>query len=313
MKLSQFFLLLGILLTLICCSGTADQSKKPFPLLKGEYLGQKRPGKVPVLFAAGIISTQYMESVPVFSPDKTEVYWSRLMGRKGEILASRVDNNYWTKPESISFSQPEFLDSCPSLTRDGQKMLFISRRPIEGNIPAPGCFGLWTTNRTEQGWTVPVPLGPDINKGYEDFAVLAGDGTLYFTSWRPDGPGKSPAKIYFSQIVNGQYSNPKILPASINTAEGAVVDYVAPDQGYIIFESERVSGFGHTDLYISFGQKDASWGPAINMGKGINTPGYEHFASVSPDGAYLFFCSDRSGNLDVYWVEAKIIEELKSI
>lgn len=33
--------------------------------------------------------------------------------------------------------------------------------------------------------------------------------------------------------------------------------------------------------------------------------------SLSADGKYFFFSSDRSGNMDAYWVNAKILEELK--
>ena len=32
---------------------------------------------------------------------------------------------------------------------------------------------------------------------------------------------------------------------------------------------------------------------------------------VSPDGKYLFFNSGRNGNYDIWWVDAKIIEELR--
>jgi hypothetical protein len=43
------------------------------------------------------------------------------------------------------------------------------------------------------------------------------------------------------------------------------------------------------DIYISFREKDGSWGTAINMGDKINTPLYEQRARVTPDGKYLFF------------------------
>jgi hypothetical protein len=33
--------------------------------------------------------------------------------------------------------------------------------------------------------------------------------------------------------------------------------------------------------------------------------------SPSADGKYFFFSSDRGGNMDVYWVDAKILAELK--
>ena len=48
-------------------------------------------------------------------------------------------------------------------------------------------------------------------------------------------------------------------------------------------------------------------GSAINVSyKGARFPG------MSPDGKYLFFTRyDKNWNEDIYWVDAKIIEELK--
>ena len=41
-----------------------------FPKLAGPYLGQKPPGMTPVIFAPGIIATEFHEhSFPSFSPD----------------------------------------------------------------------------------------------------------------------------------------------------------------------------------------------------------------------------------------------------
>jgi len=38
---------------------------------------------------------------------------------------------------------------------------------------------------------------------------------------------------------------------------------------------------------------------------------YDWVPYVTLDGKYLFFNSDRSGSWDIYWVDAKIIEELR--
>ena len=47
------------------------------------------------------------------------------------------------------------------------------------------------------------------------------------------------------------------------------------------------------------------------MGARINTSSHEMSVSISPDGKYIFFGSFRNGNGDIYWVDAKIIDELK--
>jgi Tol biopolymer transport system component len=122
----------------------------------------------------------------------------------------------------------------------------------------------------------------------------------------------------------------------ISTTSHEVDPFIAPDESYLIFASDRPGGYGEADLYICFRQSDGTWPKAQNMGPSINTKTGELCPSVSPDGKYLFFSSNRSlypnysetpityaekerilnspgnGNPDIYWVDAKIIEELKS-
>jgi len=47
--------------------------------------------------------------------------------------------------------------------------------------------------------------------------------------------------------------------------------FIAPDESYLIWDSERDDGYGDSDLYISFRQEDNSWGEAINLGDKVNT------------------------------------------
>jgi hypothetical protein len=47
------------------------------------------------------------------------------------------------------------------------------------------------------------------------------------------------------------------------------------------------------------------------MGPEINSYANEMGASVSPDNQYLLFAGHKNGFWDLYWVDAKIIEDLK--
>jgi hypothetical protein len=93
--------------------------------------------------------------------------------------------------------------------------------------------------------------------------------------------------------------------------------------------------FGATDYYISFRDSLDNWSRPVNMGPQINTPySREWSASVSPDGKYIFFMSDRmggntitrlsveslqdfhntpqNGNSDIYWISSAVIDELRA-
>jgi Tol biopolymer transport system component len=62
---------------------------------------------------------------------------------------------------------------------------------------------------------------------------------------------------------------------------------------------------------ISFWQEDGTWSHPKNMGERINTISHELCSIVSPDSKHLFFLSFRNSNHDVYWMDAKIIDELR--
>jgi hypothetical protein len=79
------------------------------------------------------------------------------------------------------------------------------------------------------------------------------------------------------------------------------------NEEYMIYCAERPDGHGKGDLFISFKNAKGEWAAAKNMGKAINSQGYEFCPFVTADGKYLFFSRDG----DIYWVDAGVIERLK--
>lgn len=123
---------------------------------------------------------------------------------------------------------------------------------------------------------------------------------------------KSGDVIRISEVKNGQRQRPVKLGPEINTDLCNAHPFIAPDDSYIIWDGVRDSGFGNSDLYISFRLKDGSWGEAINLGDKVTTSAREASASVTPDGKYLFFNrTTPPRNADIFWVDAQVIETLK--
>ncbi len=102
----------------------------------------------------------------------------------------------------------------------------------------------------------------------------------------------------------------------VNSTNDQYNAFIAPDESYIIVPNGRRSdGFGGTDYYISFRDEDDTWVGPFNLGSEVNSPfGKEWSAYVSPDGAYLFFMSDRgsdnSGRSRIFWVDAAFLNEM---
>ncbi len=283
-------------------------------VLKGPYLGQQPPGFEPECFAPGFVSSPFMEHSPVvFSADGKELYWSpdfRDFGTSGAvILTMRMEKNQWTSPQKASFSKP-YLDYNPVLSHDGKRLFFLSNRLYSQETESKD-LDFWMTKRTRNGWSEPEIVEMENRPGYlmTQFSI-SHDDTLYFSS--SDNYEINSWDIYRAYWEEGRFVRTERLDEPINTSYWETYPFIAPDESYLIFTSrDRPDGFGGMDLYISFRTKDESWTEPKNMGDRVNTKFVETFASLSPDGKFLFFASSRDGNVDMYWVDARIIEDLK--
>jgi Tol biopolymer transport system component len=209
----------------------------------------------------------------------------------------------------------------------GNTIVLTSSEPRSGRGEATNVFTTRFLRRTESGWSEPEFIE-------QTFGFLApsisSQGTLYFFL---EVPGKM--DIYMSRISNGIYEKPLKLGDAINSEHDEVDPFVAPDESFLIF-CRSGEGFGSMDLFISFRNEDGSWSKAKNMGETINSEATDFCPSVSPDGKYMFFSSSRNshkfysdipltyekkieilsspgnGFSDIYWVNAGIIEKLRS-
>lgn len=282
-------------------------SDKTLPILKGPYLGQKPPGLAPVIFAPGIISTDVREMCIWFVPGGKELYFVRTIDSRRTILCMKEENGYWTLPKVVPFSG-KYDDGEFGLSYDGNKMAIASIRPSDYENKVIGFVDIWITVRDGNEWSKPVNPGYPINTKDKDiYPTFSKTGDLYFTS---DRDGHS--HIYLSRYINGEYSQPVKLNNSINSENHDFDPVVAPDDSYMIFCSLRkVGNYGSSYLYISFRKQDGFWTKAKNMGENINTSNSVYCPSISPNGNYIFFMSMRSGSGDIYWMDARIIEQFK--
>ncbi len=134
------------------------------------------------------------------------------------------------------------------------------------------------------------------------------NGTYVFDDYKNNGA------IRISVVKDGKRQEPVKMSSVVNSGKMTAHPFIAPDESYLIWDSEREGGYGDSDLYISFRQPDESWGPAINMGEGVNSPKWDAYASVTSDGKYILFnrgIDDKNDNVDIYWVDAKVIETLR--
>ncbi|GAB5523039.1 MAG: hypothetical protein Roseis2KO_09110 [Roseivirga sp.] len=276
--------------------------------LQGAYLGQKPAGKSPKLFAPNFISTEESEFGSVFNATGNEFYYGVDVNGKPEIRYTRLVDNEWSQPLTILPEEPYGYND-PFLSPDEKRLYFISRRPLKGQGELKD-HDIWYVERNQEGWSNPINAGPNINsEGNEYYISFTKTGTMYFASNvnAPEERRRSDQDIYYSRFINGAFQEPVRLGTSVNTPGYEADAFVSPDEDYLIFCSTRPEGLGRGDMYISFKNIDGSWTQAVNMGDKINTKHHELCPFVTADGKYLFFTS----NQDIYWVDAKVIEEFR--
>jgi len=266
----------------------------------------------PQLFGPGVISTVDDEAGGALTPDGKEFYFVKIAPYTvaptlSLICVSHKRKTGWSEPEVVPFSG-QYLDLPPRLSADGKMMLFGSTRPVSGTDGS--AFHVWRVVRTDSAWSAPEPLPPPIDApGVSNFdASIAADGTLYLTS---DGGHPGEYHIYRSRLVGGQYSKPEKLPPPVDSGTDTidVEPFTAPDQSYLVFVSqwkgqdlrnrrpeELIAGgspYPRGDIYIIF-RTPTGWTLPRHLGNRINSFAAEAFPSVTPDGKYLFFSSERS-------------------
>ena len=240
----------------------------------------------PILFANGIINTIGDEYGPTFSPDGTTLYFVKRLDRNNVeyIYTSQFESGKWSNPTISEFSGYDF-DKEPFVSTDGNKLFFASKRPVEGSIPSEK-FNLWFVTKEQSEWSKPQLVNNIQSDGNDNYPSIAANGNLYFASDRTEGFGEN--DLYVSRYNNGKYSDPVNLGSTFNTKFSDADPYIAPDESYIIFSSEREDSYGKGDLYISF-NNNGKWSTPQNLGPNINTKDHEYSPLVSPNKKYLFF------------------------
>jgi hypothetical protein len=219
----------------------ADNSPRKFPVMKGDYLGMKKPGLTPVIFAPDVvINVSRWSTRFTFSPDGKEIYWRfcSLHGAQAKIWLIKQENGLWMPPQIAPF-EDQYSDNNPFFSQDGEKLFFDSNRPGEKNRKPKRDRDIWFVEKTGKGWGEPQNLGSSVNTQKTELNVsVSKNGTLYFQGNNYEG-GKGSGDIYRSKLVNGRYTKPENLGNSINSKFSDCHPCIAPDEDYIIFVSYR--------------------------------------------------------------------------
>ena len=236
-------------------------------------------GAKSAVFMQDSASTPNEESTPTFAPDGKTVY----IANNGVICFSKQVAGNWSRPTPVSFTG-QYKDWDPTLTPDGERLLFVSNRPYRASDGSTKTGNhLWMSRLIAEGkWSEPEHLDSPVNEfGLVNYGPsISASGTICFCS--RDRDGNKGMHAYLCRRTGDHYDKPQLL--LLNGNDPTYDPYIAPDERYILFSSDSA-------LFISY-RTDRGWSPGEKLGPQVNDAsksGMLWGPSISRDGKTLYY------------------------
>ena len=146
----------------------------------------------------------------------------------------------------------------------------------------------------------PVNMGKGINSQYDEYfpAITADEQTFLFTRKLPakDNPYGWQEDFFISKKINSEWSPAVSISPKINSAMNEGAPCFSADGQFLFFVccagpfgyGGNRNGFGSCDIFYTY-KSGTVWSAPENLGKPVNTSGWETQPSFSSDGKTLYF------------------------
>jgi outer membrane protein OmpA-like peptidoglycan-associated protein len=200
----------------------------------------------------------------------------------------------------------KYSDYGPSLNIHDSILIFTSKRnDYEVAMDVRRNEDLFYAHKDDYGWTEAIPLS-DINSIFnEGSACISKDGrTLFFSRCdAPDTYGN--CDLFFAELQeDGSWGDIRNLGTHINSNAWDSHPSLSHSGDTLYFASDRIGGFGLSDIYFTFKDKKGNWQAARNAGPYINTRNNEVSPFYHPSYDVLYFSSNghllNFGEFDIY-------------
>lgn len=250
---------------------------------------------------------KYYNRVKKYPLASNDIYKKAVMKAETcEFAIQAIKDSVTFKPKKMSSESINrfMFQSHPVLTADQNYMIFSIRKGQGRQFDEDVVM----SEKVDGEWTAPEPIEEINSEMNEGFATISGDGrVLVFVSCnRKDSYGS--CDLYISYKNGRKWSEPENMGEEVNSNVWDSEPSLSADGRTLYFSSERKGGFGERDLYVTRLQDDDTWSTAENLGRTINSSGWEVTPFIHADGKHLYFASDGYqgfGGYDIYVSELK--------
>ena len=245
-----------------------------------------------------------------------------------ELVEYRKNLNTFHPPKGVYTSMGDAINSKapdygPALATGDSLMIFSSKRKRRG-LTGVVDEDLYTTHKEGVSWSDAEPLPKPINSpNNEGSACLSKDGRTIFFARCECSTCRGNCDLYTAtRGADGKWSTPKSLGNLVNSPAWDSQPTLSQNEDTLYFASDRLGGFGLSDIYFTHKLRNGQWSPAENMGPVINTRENEVSPFYHPLYHVLYFSSRGQllnfGDFDIYktykvagrWQEPKNIGPL---
>lgn len=271
----------------------------------------------PALPFTGQVNSKHYERSPVMHPSGEYLYFVRAndpanaggIKDKGDIWMSRLDSTgNWMPPVNLGKSvNNEGKNTIIGFLNDGDYMLIAEQYGNKRFSPD----GIAISEYRNGQWMTPQNIEiPYFDKQSDHITgSVTADGEVLLLSMQSFG-SYGVEDLYISERrQNGEWKGLVNLGKVINSEFQEVSGYLTTDGDQLIFASNRKSGIGSFDLWVSErkGNSWRKWSEPRLLSDLVNSDGAEADFSYFPGSEYAFFISTRNsdGYGDIKQVKVK--------
>lgn len=228
-----------------------------------------------------------------------------------ELVEYRKEIDTLHPPQATYLNMGDVINSPagdygPALSAANDMMVFTSKRnKIKIGLKERENEDLMISRNESGYWMQAEPL-EEINTPYnEGSATLSPDGKsiVFARCGSPDGLGLCDLYISFRQ-EDGSWTKAENLGEAVNSMYWDSHPSFSHTGDTLYFASDRIGGFGLSDIYFTHKNEKGAWAKPQNMGPVINTRGSEVSPFFHPGHEVLYFSSNghllNFGEFDIY-------------
>lgn len=264
------------------------------------------------------VKSPYDEQSPVISPDGKVLYVTlanhpQNIGRKkdlGDIWISILMGKNWTNPiHAGNVLNDNGYNAVAGFSADGNTMFLMSH--YNASKAQAKTQGIAYSRKISSGWSSPenITIPYFLNRSSNLYGYVSPDeSTFIFSADSYNTKGAEDIYVSFHK-GGGQWTEPKNLGGSINTALQELSPSLSEDKKTLYFSSNGRAGYGSYDVYYSQRLDDTwtNWSTPVSQGAKVNSEGRELYYRTCPQMGLALFTStlNSDGYGDVRIVEIK--------